>query len=179
MIVRTLRGLVAATLLLTAVAATAEAQAASPRFGFNAGIGLPMGDFDDAAEMGFHAGFQWQTGLTESLDLRLNADFGRYGLPSGIDGEWTLIGGMANIVAGFGGSGNLKPYVLAGLGMYNAKVNIDGFGSEDETKLGFNVGAGFNFMAGSLNMFTEAKFVSIQTSGDALNTLPIVIGFRF
>lgn len=177
MIRTTIRGLAAATVLLVAVSSTASAQtAASSRFGVNAGVALPMGDFGDAAELGFHLGGHIQMPLGETLKLRVNGDFGYYGLPDGVDGNWTLLGGMANIVLPITTSSALKPYVFGGLGMYNYKIDIDGLGSNDDTKLAFNIGAGYDF---GKNFFTELRFLSIQTDGDALNTLPIVIGLRF
>jgi hypothetical protein len=177
MIRTTLRGLAAATVLLVAVSTTARAQTeSSSRFGLNAGIALPMGDFGDAAELGFHLGGHIQMPLGETLKLRINGDFGYYGLPDGVDGNWTLLGAMGNIVLPITTSSALKPYVFGGLGMYNYKIDIDGLGSSDDTKLAFNIGAGYDF---GKNFFTELRFLSIQTDGNALNTLPIVIGLRF
>lgn len=172
-----LRGLAAAAVLLLAVTTTASAQMeSSSRFGVNAGVALPMGDFGDNAELGFHLGGHIQLPLGETLKLRVNGDFGRYGLSDGIDGSWTLLGGVANIVLPITTSSALKPYVFGGVGMYNWKLDIDGIGSTDDTKLAFNIGAGYDF---GKNLFTELRFLSIQTDGDALNTLPIVIGLRF
>ena len=178
MLVRTLRGLAAATALIAAVSSSSAAQAPTneSRFGVNAGIALPMGDFGDAAELGFHLGGHIQMPLGEMLKLRVNGDFGSYGLPDGVDGSWTLLGGMANIVLPITTSSALKPYVFGGLGMYKWKIDIDGLGAIDDTKLAFNVGAGYDF---GKNFFTEIRFLSIQTDNDALNTLPIVIGLRF
>jgi opacity protein-like surface antigen len=179
MIARTLRGLVAATLLL-AVTTAAEAQMeSSSRFGISAGISSPMGDFGDAAELGFTVGGQWSRALGETLKLRINVDLSRYGLPSGVDGSWMLIGGMANIVYPFATESNMKPYVLGGVGMTNAKVDITGFGEESSTELAFNGGVGYEFSAGSRAWFVEVKYVSVQMDGGSLNYLPVTIGLKF
>ena len=172
-----LRGLAASAALLVLVTASASAQmASSPRFGLSVGVALPMGDFGDAAELGFHAGGHIQLPLGETLKLRLNGDFGRYGLPDGVDGSWTLLGGMANIVLPITTTSALKPYVFGGLGMYNYNLDITGLGGGDDTKLAFNIGVGYDF---GKNLFTELRFLSIQADGSSLNTLPIVIGIRF
>jgi opacity protein-like surface antigen len=90
----------------------------------------------------------------------------------------TVLGGVANLVFDIESESALDPYILGGLGYYNLKVNSTG-GSADESNLAFNVGAGFNFMMGNANLFTEIRYLSIQTDGDATNMLPIVIGIRF
>jgi opacity protein-like surface antigen len=179
MIARSLRGLLAATVLVAAVSTAAEAQMHSQRFAINAGVALPMGDFGDAAETGFHGGIQFSMPLSGNFGLRFNGDYGYYGLPEGVDGNWTLLGGVANIVYHFNTESGFKPYVLGGLGYYNAKVDITGFGSEDTSELAFNFGAGYDFSLGNANLFAEVRYLSIQTEGSALNTLPIMIGLRF
>lgn len=177
MIRSTLRGLAAATVLLVAVSSTASAQAASgSRFGLSAGVALPMGDFGDAAETGIHVGGHWQTGLGEKLKLRINADIGRYGLPDGVDGNWMLIGGIANLVYPIATESGFKPYLLGGVGMYNWKIDIDGLGSTDDTNVAFNFGGGFDW---GTRYFTEIKYVMIDTEGTSINTLPVTIGIRF
>ena len=65
--VRTLRGFVAATLLVAAAATAAEAQMeSSSRFGLSGGISSPIGDFGDAAELGFIVGGHWSRALGET-----------------------------------------------------------------------------------------------------------------
>lgn len=176
MIARSLRGLVAATVLVAGVASVSEAQMnTAPRFGINAGVALPMGDFGDVAGLGIHAGAHLGMDLGESgmWGLRFNLDYGNYGGEDGFDNS-TLLGGMVNIVMNVNTESAWKPYLIGGLGYYN--YDISGF---DDSDLAFNVGAGYNFMMGNSSLFTELRFVSIQTEGDALNTLPIVIGLRF
>jgi len=180
MLVRTLRGLAAATLLVAAAATAAEAQMeSSSRFGLSGGISSPMGDFGDAAELGFIVGGHWSRALGESLRLRVNVDLSRYGLPSGTDGNWMLIGGMANIVYPIQNESALKPYILGGLGMTRSSIDITGFGSSNSTDLAFNAGVGFDFMMGSRGWFTEIKYVSVQGDGGSLDYLPIVLGIKF
>lgn len=180
MIARTLRGLLAATVLVAAVATAAEAQMESQsRFGINAGVALPMGDFGDAVGLGIHAGAHFGMTLSGNLGLRINADYGRYGGDvAGLDNV-TLLGGMVNLVYNIQTSSALSPYILGGVGYYNWKMNGTGGGSFDDSDLGWNIGAGYNFKAGNANLFAEIRYLSIQTDGDALNTLPIVIGLRF
>lgn len=176
MFVRSLRGLLAATALLAAVTTTAEAQS---RFGVTAGISSPMGDFGDAADLGFTVGAQYAMPLKDALGLRFNADWSRFGLPDGVDGSWSLLGAMANVTYDIKTESGFAPYVLGGIGFYQYTLDIDGLGSADESDLAWNVGAGYNFKWGERSLFAEIRYLSIQAEGDALNTLPVVIGFRF
>lgn len=180
MIARAFRGLAAATVLVVAVSSAAQAQkmASMSKFGLSAGIALPMGDFGDIADLGFDVGGHWQTGLGEKVMLRINADLSRYGL-NGVDGSATLLGGMANIVLPLHTQSAFKPYLLGGVGIYNTKIDITGLGNASSSDLAINVGAGYDFMMGSKKLFTEIRYVSIQTDGSSLTTLPIVIGIRF
>lgn len=174
MIARALRGLAAATVLLAAVSAVADAQAATPaRFAVYAGVGMPMGDFGNGFDMGIHAGGSWQRGLGKTASLRVNADFGTYGASSGVDASIRMLGGMVNAVMPAG-----KAYVLGGLGMVNTSVDVGGL-SASSTDLAFNVGGGMNFALGTKSAFVEARYLSIQGDGGSLNTLPITFGIRF
>jgi len=179
MIGRTFRGLMAATVLVAAVSTAAEAQmSSSPRFGIKAGVAMPLGDFGDVAGLGIHAGAHVGMPLgTGNWGLRFDADYGRYA-GEGIIDNVSQLGGVANVILNVQTESAWKPYLLAGLGYYNTKVEAGG-GSVDDSNMAFNVGAGYNFTMGSSNLFTELRFLSIQTDGDALNAFPIVIGLRF
>jgi opacity protein-like surface antigen len=176
MIQRSLRGLVAATVLVAAVSTAAEAQASSAsRFGLSAGVALPMGDFGDFVGLGFQIGGHLQMPLGSTLKLRINADWGRYGgdVP-GLDNA-TLLGGMANLVLPITTTSDLKPYIFGGLGFYQYEFSP---GGSSESDMAFNVGVGYDFTLGNSKLFTEIRYLSIQ-SDPAINTLPIVIGLRF
>ena len=82
----------------------------------------------------------------------------------------------------------LRPYLLAGPGLYSGKTTIDGLGSsESQTKLGLNAGAGFDFGMGKAQLFAEARFHAILkgtvdvTSGDEKTAymIPLTVGLRF
>lgn len=180
MFARALRGFAAATALVVAVSSSADAQMASAsRFGLNGGVSLPLGDFGDLAGLGFHVGGHFQAALNDKLHFRANLDFGRYGGDDdfGVNSV-TVIGGVANLVLPIMTESALKPYLFGGLGYYNLAVDTD-LGEGDESDLAFNVGAGYDFKWGTRSMFTELRFLSILSEGDATNMIPIVIGIRF
>lgn len=176
MIARIFRGLAAATVLVAAVSSAATAQAAGEsRFAVTAGLDMPMGDFADVSKMGFVVGGQFTMPLGEMLKFRLNADYARNGFHDDVvsllgDGNWTRLGVMANVIYPFGGEMGL--YGLGGLG-YNS-VNTDLDGSDAESDLAWNVGAGL----GKGRWFVEARYQSIMSDPN-LTSLPIVFGIRF
>lgn len=181
MLVRTIRGLLATTLLVALTASASHAQMeSSSRFGINAGIAAPMGDFGDATERGFIVGAQFTMPLGEKLKLRLNADLSRYGIADGVDGNWMLIGGMANLVIPIPSSSEPKAYVLGGVGVTDcAKLDITGSPNSSTSAVAFNGGLGFNFNTGSPAWFTEVKFVSIRMEGSWMSYVPVVLGLKF
>lgn len=179
MFARMLRGVLAATALVAAVSTAADAQAASKGLGVYGGIAMPMGDFGDAADLGFQIGGQYSMPLKNALGLRINADWNRFGLPDDVDGSWTLLGAMANVTYNIESGSGLKPYVLGGLGFYQYSLDIGGTNVGDDSGVAFNVGGGFNFMMGGRNLFAEVRYVSISADGDPLSMLPVSIGIRF
>jgi hypothetical protein len=180
MIGRTVRGLVAATVLVAAVSSAAEAQMnTAPRFGVKAGVAMPMGDFGDIAGLGIHAGadFGMALGTTGMWGLRFEVDYGRYAGEGALDNV-TLLGGVANVMMNIETESAWKPYLLGGIGYYNTKMEA-GSNEADDSNMAFNVGAGYNFMMGTRSWFAELRYLSIQGEDASLNTLPIVIGLRF
>ncbi len=180
MFARALRGVAAATVLVVAASSSADAQAASSsRFGVNGGVSLPMGDFGDAVGLGFHVGGHFQKAINDKLHFRANLELGRYGGDDDTPIDNVMImGAVANLVLPINTQSALKPYLLGGLGFYNWSVSTD-LGDNDESDLAFNIGAGYDFKWGSKSMFTELRYLSILSEGEATNMLPIVIGIRF
>ena len=168
---RALRGLAAASLLVVAVSSVGQAQeASSSRFGVTGGIVAPMGDFGDAADMGWQVGSSWTKGLNDMFKLRINADYSNFNT-KGIDGSWTQLGAMANLVHDYKGG----MYALAGLGMVNTKLDVTGLSTDSNSDLAWNIGGGFNVN----RWFIEARYQSINAEGGSANSLPIVFGWRF
>ena len=167
MLVRTLRGLAAASLLVVAVSSVGQAQeASSSRFAVTGGIVAPMGDFGDAADMGFQVGGSWTKGLNDMFKLRINADYSRLGTKVA-DGTFTQLGALANLVHDYKGG----MYALAGLGMINTTIDVGGI-NDSNADLAWNVGGGFNVN----KWFIEARYQSINADGGSVNSLPIVFG---
>ncbi len=177
MLRRSVRTALAAVALVSVSAFAVQAQG----LGVSAGIALPTGDLSDAeAGLGFQLGGQVLKNLQGPLDIRFNADFTRFGIDaSGVDGSYSNISGMANLVYNINTTSGFHPYLRGGIGFGSSTVDIDGVGSDSESGIGFNIGAGYHFEMNGKKWFTEIRYVSQDAGGDPITYIPIVLGFRF
>ncbi len=167
-------------------AQAAHAQGLS--FGLGGGIVVPTGSLSDGTGTGWSGTAQLRVKPPVSpLGFQVDAFYTRFSL-DGIDGHTRMLGGTANAVFAFPSASPIRPYLLAGPGLYNGKTTIDGLGSsESQTKLGLNAGAGFDFGMGKAQLFAEARFHAILkgtvdvTSGDEKTAymIPLTVGLRF
>ena len=182
-------------------AATAQAQGASGssgrpfKLGGALGATVPLGNFSDGADLGFHLG-----GLIEykpqavPVNLRGEITYHRNGLKNdffasedpafnNVNGHFSMLNFVGNIVIPFGDAkSSAQPYAIGGLGIYRAKASAE-FGGVDistsSTKFGINVGGGFNFNLSGFETFVEARFHSVFTEGNNTNFIPLSFGFKF
>src|SRR4051794_1173142 len=135
------------------------AQAQGISFGFGGGVVVPTGDLAEGSSTGYSGTAQLRVKPPVSpLGFQVDAFYTRFGL-EGIDGHSTMIGGTADALFAFPSASPVRPYLLGGVGMYNSKATIDGFGSsESQTKFGLNAGAGFDFGLGKAQLFAEGRF---------------------
>ena len=161
-------------------ARTASAQVSSPfHFGIGGGVSLPQSDASNDFKAGFHG--QAMVGLSVPvLPVGLRGDFVYHQMSgkNGLDADLKVLGGGVNVMYDLPGV-MVKPYLSAGLGMYNAKVDAGAAGSASETKVGFNGGAGIKFNLTGFNTLLEARYYSIQTSGSSTTFVPITFGIMF
>ena len=173
------RAIALAALAAALVVAPAAVEAQSPvRFGLAAGATFPQGDIADGLDWGYH--------VAGSVTGRpMNSPFGVRGEvmwhsmkandESLFEGEdLNILGLLVNAEIGMSGVG-VKPYFIGGLGYYRST-----FGDFDaENDFGFNLGAGIDFALAGFSAFTEVRWHSIQTEGDASNFIPLTFGLRF
>lgn len=178
---RTLLAVVAVGMLAVVPASTLSAQGI--RWGAAAGLVAPIGDYGDADKMGFVAGVggtYWLTG--GQVGVRAELSYSSTSEKSGVvDHTTSFLGGMASVIYALGPStASARPYILGGLGLYSAKIDITGFGSGTETKLGFGGGAGVSFKmgAGGARLFAEARYMNVTTD-PSLAYIPFVVGVSF
>jgi hypothetical protein len=179
---------IAGSLLLSASAAVAQGTANESgrpiKLGAMLGATLPIGDYGDVAETGFHIGLLGEYARPSWPALvRGEITYHRTGTQD-FDGNTSVLSFVPNIVFPFGDpAATARPYVIGGLGLHRVSIDIDvpGFGdaSDSETRFGFNVGGGFTFNLSGFETFVEARFHSVFTSGSSSNFIPLSFGFKF
>ena len=170
-------------LVLSAHAAHAQGLS----FGLGGSAVVPTGTMSDGNSTGWGGMALVRVKPPASpLGFQVDAFYHRFGLEGGVDGNSRIIGATANLVYAFPGVSAARPYLIGGMGLYNGKTSIDGFGSTDaETKFGANAGAGFDFGLGSAKLFAEARFhaifkgVSDGVDEKTAYMIPITLGLRF
>jgi opacity protein-like surface antigen len=162
-------------LLLTLGSERLQAQSVS--FGIGGGLTIPTGTFGDFAKTGWHGLGHIGYGLPSGLGLRGDFLYGQNKFDVG-SGKFKLAGGLGNVLYEFQSPGGVKPYLIAGAGFFNAKADVTG--GTSETKFAFGGGGGVKLKVGAdANFFVEGRYVSVQTSGDNLNFIPLTAGISF
>ena len=157
--------------------------------GVGGGAAIPVGNhLSDTQNVGYNGTVMLAVGVEDlPFGLRLDGMFNQFGRrdiltpQSGGAGAYSfrIMGALANLVYAFPGS-TAKPYLVAGAGLYNTKLN--GAGSKSENDWGFNGGVGATFGIGSVAMFLESRYHSISRSDDkggVVQFVPITLGLLF
>jgi Outer membrane protein beta-barrel domain len=150
------------------------------RFGVGGGLTMPLGNFGDVDKTGWHVLGVLQLPISQSpIHLRFDAMYGQTSHKSGFgSGNTTLTGATADLLYHLGDhAAKVRPYVLGGLGFYNA--DFGGGSGNSETKLAFGLGGGILFGVGTMHAFLETRYMSVQTTGSSLTFLPISLGLMF
>ena len=187
-------------IVLIVFALGANAQVPSP-FSFYAGGALSMPaspeGFDAAYKTGWHgmvgAGYK----VMPALQIMGKAEYHTFGFDFGDDVG--LEGGNYKVMM-FGADGRftinmpaapVAPFVFGGAGLANVKMSefegpslvtsvLNASLPEDQNKMYFNVGAGFEMKASpTIKLFAQARYVGIQTEGETTAFVPITLGLRF
>ena len=147
--------------------------------GLGGGASQPLGDFADAAELGWHA---LAVISLESIMLpqSLRADIGYGVFPfkdvPGSDGNHTV--GSATVNLGYRlpmTDSPFSPYILTGFGWYQLGCDQD---CEKTIVAGWNAGLGTKFIAMGLNGFIESRFHYVYGGPGSATFVPVTIGFR-
>lgn len=164
-------------------AQTAQAQMGMS-LGFGGGAAVPTGTFSNDVQTGWGGQIVARMKPAVSpIGLQLDGFYNRFGLETG-SGNARMIGGTANAVFALPTPGKARPYLLGGVGAYNAKATGD---STSATNFGANGGAGFDVGVGKrASLFAEGRFHAIF-NGTADSTgaqktaymLPVTLGLRW
>jgi len=193
--------LLAGTGALLIAVTTAQAQGTSNaparpwKIGGALGATIPLGDFSDGADLGWHLGglfeykqpsfpVTWRGELTYHRN-GLKDDYFSSQIPQvgNLSGNFSMFNFVANAVYPFGDKAKTaRPYIIGGLGLYKLKATASYQGidiSDSQTKFGINVGGGFEFALSGFDTFVEARFHSVFTDNSSTNFIPISFGFKF
>jgi len=173
------------TLVAGLIVSASTAQAQGAEFSLGGGIDNPLGDFNDAAKLGFH-GLAGVSFVPEGspVGIQVDGNYSQFTDDTPLDVKFQMIYGTGNVVYKFKTSedSRFRPYLIGGGGVYNFKIKGDdvptGF-DDSQTKFGINAGAGFDFKAGSAGLFVEGRFHDVFTDGPNTQFIPITIGVRF
>lgn len=173
---------IAVSLPLTLVLGATMLRAQGAEFSIGGGIGVPLGNFDDAVKIG------WQGTAAVSfvprnlpVGIQVDGSYSQFGDESPLDVKSQLIYGTVDGVYKFESSeeSRFRPYLIGGGGVYNSKeTGSDALGGSS-TKFGLNAGAGFDFKVGSAGVFIEGRFHNVFFPGPDLQFLPLNLGIRF
>src|SRR5882762_1523248 len=169
---------------VASVVRVATTAAQSARIGIGGGLLAPLSHYKDADKMGWLAGANVEFAIPLSpVGVRVDGLFGQTthkdigGSP--VDGKTRLIGGLASVVWNIAVAAPIvKPYALAGGGIYNVKItNPNGLlaVSASESKFAYGVGAGVKVGVGPARFFAEGRYVSIR-SNPHRTLIPLTVG---
>jgi opacity protein-like surface antigen len=199
-------------LLIAALPAVAHGQrVASPTtVMLMGGAALPMGDLDDLGNTGFTIGGGVEFGASVlPFGVRAELGYTRFGqedqtVPDGEGGTITVKARPSNLAVTLNAilapapsatsPATVRPYAIAGVGFYNAKVDASiaggGFdfgGSDTKGGFGLNGGAGVRFQFVGFSSFIEARYhhlfkgmpdvESDDESWTSAGYVPITFGF--
>lgn len=215
---RILLGAAAAAAVLAAP--ITSAQDINPvKFGLAGGGTLPQSALDDLTKPGWHA--QAMIGVAFPLTpfaLRADVGYARFGMDDDVmsgmismcedalggscsaDGNVNVLSGTLNAIVSIPGSMAVKPYLIAGGGVFRQKAELDlsardsngdpieldeSSGSMSETRPGIAGGIGFQFPLMGRGAFIEARYVNVFNKKEAgdddtdLRYVPVTIGIMF
>ena len=173
-----------ARLAVPALAAAAALAAPAPasaqlELGVGGGPSFPSQRLNDEADPGWHAQGSLWLGVPV-LPVGLRGDVLWQTFPDDVNGDFRQLAGFASAVAELP-SPVIRPYGLVGVGLvkhtgpgedHPGHVHVD----EDDTDVGFQVGAGVRLGLLGLNAFAEARWVDM---GEDHAGVPLTVGIVF
>lgn len=152
-----------------------QVQAQQGEFKINPGLelGLPMGDFGDATNLGFGATVKGLYGVSDDGQVELTLGYLTF---SGKD-DWGNVD-IIPIMAGYRHSFE-SFYAEGQLGFANVKTKVDlgmlGDVSSSSTEFSWAIGAGYMFNAFDLSL----RYQSVATSGSSWGWIGLRVGYSF
>jgi hypothetical protein len=172
------RLLVLLTLAAVAIAPTTlRAQGAS--FSVAGGLAAPQNDLGKTVQSGYNAaiGLNFSAPLVP-LGARIEGGLNSFNYKGSTSGDFRVMNVTANGIFSMG-----MPYLIAGLGYYNAreKATVGALTTEvTQSGMGVNAGAGLRFPLGALSPFVEARYhAMLGDKNKGVHFVPITFGVSF
>ncbi len=157
---------------LTALVATRSAAAQAARVGIGAGVIAPAGNAVISDNAGWHVLGKVAVDVPLTpVSVRVDGLYGQTGHPGGVAGHTSIGGALASVVWHVPTEApQVKPYVLAGAGVYRVKPDTVAI-----TRFAFAVGGGVAFGHAPVHFAIEGRYLSVRASGGArdFNFIPI------
>jgi opacity protein-like surface antigen len=173
---------IAAVAMMAIAPASASAQMPI-NFGALGGASIPIGDFGDVAETGWHlGGFLAFRPAMMPFGLRAEGVYHRFSAKDDVllSADSRTINVNLNGLWEFSMAGSpMQPYAIGGFGLYNSKATGDDVDDESSNDLGVNVGGGVRFALSGFSAFVEARYHNIFTEGNSTQMIPLSFGFTF
>jgi hypothetical protein len=191
------RGLPFALLVAVAPSLSAQGPERNPlTLGLIAGATVPVGDFGDDAEVGYHGGAMvgWMVqrlpivirGELQYHRNNLKLEFLDEVSPVPLDdasGHSTItIAGAAVEVGLMPSSASVRPFLLLGAANYSAKIAVKVEGlevSDTESAFGFNFGGGLRFRVGRASVLVESRLHTFKIETTDIEDEDLDVTFHF
>jgi len=172
---RTVLGVVTAVLALTVSASVVHAQR-PVSIGIAAGATLPTGDLGDGYDTGFHG--MITMGFMPTMlpfGMRIDGMYNSVGA-KGIGDDLKIMALSANGLFAMPGAMPASPYLIGGIGYYNADA---GGNSESASDFGINIGIGAKFNLSGFGTFAEVRYHNVFSDPDSYSFVPLTFGIVF
>ena len=193
-----LRAVSLSALVLVCLGSAARAmdmnQMESPRmisFGIGGGVSVPVADAKDAFKTGYNGqGFVRFNLHGLPIQPRIEFSLSHFDVDEvkvGTTGTGQVMAGLANLEFSLLPTGMIRPYIVAGLGAYNVKTELDNTAaaSASDTKFGVNGGGGIMLHFGhTVSAYAEARVDNVFTDQGFIDTkqiqvVPVTFGVVF
>jgi len=175
--------------LIVIFAACASAQVSKPFAAYvGGGISLPNGDFGDLYKNGYHGLAGVGFNVAPMMQLMAKGEYHMFSPDGDVDGgdfKWLMVGADLRFSPSMP-MAPIKPFGIAGLGFANLNVSdmntplLGTVSFESQTDLYYELGAGVEFAAGpSMSFFAMARYVNVNTDGNASKYIPVTVGLKF
>lgn len=158
--------------------------------GVNVGTSIPLGDLSDAAGIGFHVGGEYCYMMNEQFGVGGDLAYHKLGskdvttILGSVSSEFSMIQYGAHGKYMFPATGDVKPYLKVGIGLYSstAKAEASGGGSAEssDTNFGLNFGGGADWKINDkMGWGLNGAYHYISSEGDAATMITLSAGLRW